>query len=83
MCVARGIVGIFQGFRVPSVHTVLSQWVLPHEGANATSLCTSLMYLGSAAAIQLLPGIAKAYQDPSPIFRLLALLGSLWLGLCL
>jgi MFS transporter, ACS family, solute carrier family 17 (sodium-dependent inorganic phosphate cotransporter), other len=79
----EGIVGIFQGVRVPSVHTVLLQWVLPHEGAKATSLCTSGMYLGSAAAIQLLPGITKACQDPSPIFCLVALLGAVWLGLCL
>jgi MFS transporter, ACS family, solute carrier family 17 (sodium-dependent inorganic phosphate cotransporter), other len=83
MCVARVMVGIFQGFLIPSVHTVLSQWVLPHERAKATSLCTSGMYLGSAAAIQFLPGIAKAYQDPSAIFRLVALLGAVWLGLWL
>jgi MFS transporter, ACS family, solute carrier family 17 (sodium-dependent inorganic phosphate cotransporter), other len=37
----RVAVGIFQGFLIPSVHTVLSEWVLPHERAKATSLCTS------------------------------------------
>jgi ACS family sodium-dependent inorganic phosphate cotransporter len=83
MCAARVTIGIFQGFLIPSVHTVLSQWVLPHERAKATSLCTSGMYLGSAAAIQFLPGVAKAYQDPSVIFRLAAFLGAIWLGLWL
>ena len=74
----RVAVGIFQGFLIPSVHTVLSEWVLPHERAKATSLCTSGMYLGSAAAIQFLPGFAKFYGDPSVIFRAVAALGMLW-----
>lgn len=74
----RVAVGIFQGFLIPSVHTVLSEWVLPHERAKATSLCTSGMYLGSAAAIQILPGFAKFYGDPSVIFRAVAMLGMLW-----
>ena len=81
MSAARVIVGIFQGFLIPSVHTVLSQWVLPNERAKATSLCTSGMYLGSAAAIQFLPGLAAHYGDPSAIFRVVAGLGIAWLGL--
>jgi MFS transporter, ACS family, solute carrier family 17 (sodium-dependent inorganic phosphate cotransporter), other len=79
--VVRVAVGIFQGFLIPSVHTVLSEWVLPHERAKATSLCTSGMYLGSAAAIQFLPGVAKRAQDPSIIFRAVAGLGLLWVAL--
>lgn len=81
MSATRVVVGIFQGFLIPSVHTVLSQWVLPHERAKATSLCTSGMYLGSAAAIQFLPGLARRFGDPSVIFRINALLGASWLGL--
>ena len=81
MSAARVVVGIFQGFLIPSVHTVLSQWVLPHERAKATSLCTSGMYLGSAAAIQFLPSIARHFRDPSVIFRIDAVLGLTWLGL--
>ena len=81
MSAARVVVGIFQGFLIPSVHTVLSQWVLPHERAKATSLCTSGMYLGSAAAIQFLPGLARRFEDPSAIFRIDAVLGLTWLAL--
>ena len=83
MCAARVAVGVFQGFLIPSVHTVLSQWVLPHERAKATSLCTSGMYLGSAAAIQFLPGVAHRFGDPSAIFRVDAALGAAWLALWL
>lgn len=77
----RITVGIFQGGLIPSVHTVLSEWVLPQERAKATSLCTSGMYLGSAAAIQFLPGVAAQFGDPSIIFRAVAGLGAVWLGL--
>jgi MFS transporter, ACS family, solute carrier family 17 (sodium-dependent inorganic phosphate cotransporter), other len=81
MSAARVVVGVFQGFLIPSVHTVLSQWVLPNERAKATSLCTSGMYLGSAAAIQFLPGLGRSFGDPSVIFRADALLGLTWLVL--
>jgi len=39
--VARVAVGVAQGVLIPSVHTVLSQWVPPHERARAVSLTTS------------------------------------------
>ena len=77
----RITVGVFQGGLIPSVHTVLSEWVLPQERAKATSLCTSGMYLGSAAAIQFLPDVAAHFNDPSIIFRVVAGLGAAWLGL--
>eukprot|EP00892_Ulva_mutabilis_P012530 jgi/Ulvmu1/964/UM102_0047.1 len=77
----RITVGVFQGGLIPSVHTVLSEWVLPQERAKATSLCTSGMYLGSAAAIQFLPAVAAHFGDPSAIFRVVAGLGAVWLGL--
>lgn len=77
----RITVGVFQGGLIPSVHTVLSEWVLPQERAKATSLCTSGMYLGSAAAIQFLPEVAASFGDPSIIFRVVAALGGAWLAL--
>ena len=77
----RITVGVFQGGLIPSVHTVLSEWVLPQERAKATSLCTSGMYLGSAGAIQFLPGVAASFGDPSIIFRIVAGLGAAWLAL--
>ena len=40
---ARVLIGIAQGFIIPSVHTVLSQWIPPHERARAVSLTTSGM----------------------------------------
>jgi MFS transporter, ACS family, solute carrier family 17 (sodium-dependent inorganic phosphate cotransporter), other len=38
------------------------------------------MYLGSAAAIQFLPGVSRHFEDPSSIFRIDALLGCVWLA---
>jgi MFS family permease len=37
----RVAVGVAQGFLIPSIHTVLSQWIPPHERARAVSLTTS------------------------------------------
>jgi ACS family sodium-dependent inorganic phosphate cotransporter len=38
---ARVAVGVAQGFLIPAIHTVLSQWVPPHERARSVSLTTS------------------------------------------
>lgn len=77
MC-ARFIVGVSQGFLIPSVHTVLSVWIPAQERAKAVSLTTSGMYLGSAAAMELLPMVSKKY-GASSILRLVGILGVLWL----
>ncbi|KAK9804281.1 hypothetical protein WJX72_004509 [[Myrmecia] bisecta] len=80
--VARVLVGVAQGVLIPSVHTVLSQWIPPHERARAVSLTTSGMYLGSAAAMQVLPSIAAA-AGPAALLKAVGALGMLWLGLWL
>eukprot|EP00889_Picochlorum_renovo_P003964 jgi/Picre1/30994/NNA_006352.t1 len=77
MC-ARFIVGVSQGFLIPSVHTVLSIWIPAQERAKAVSLTTSGMYLGSAAAMELLPMVSKKY-GAATILRLVGILGVLWL----
>lgn len=77
MC-ARFVVGVSQGFLIPSVHTVLSVWIPAQERAKAVSLTTSGMYLGSAAAMELLPIVSKKY-GASSILRLVGILGVLWL----
>lgn len=83
MIAARVLIGVSQGFLIPSVHTVLSEWVLPHERAKATSLTTSGMYLGSAAAMQHLPALARAWGSPVVILRAVGALGYLWLAIWL
>eukprot|EP00891_Asterochloris_glomerata_P006525 jgi/Astpho2/6525/fgenesh1_pm.00099_%23_3_t len=75
---ARVLVGVAQGFLIPSVHTVLSQWIPPHERAKAVSLSTSGMYLGSAGAMLVLPSVA-AWRGAPSLLRLVGCLGLLWL----
>ena len=58
------------------------QWIPPHERAKAVSLTTSGMYLGSAAAMLLLPSIA-ARHGPGSLLLLNGALGYLWLALWL
>lgn len=80
MMIARIIVGISQGFLIPSVHTVLSLWVPAKERAKAVSLTTSGMYLGSATAMEILPAVSH-YYGASMILRLVGFLGLSWLVL--
>jgi len=75
---ARVCVGMAQGFLIPSVHTVLSQWIPPTERARAVSLTTSGMYLGSAAAMQALPGVAARLGAPA-LLRIVGSMGFAWL----
>lgn len=77
---ARAGVGVAQGFLIPAVHTVLSQWVPPHERARAVSLSTSGMYLGSAAAMLALPGVV-ARAGPGASVSLVGFLGLAWAAL--
>ncbi|KAI8475257.1 MAG: major facilitator superfamily domain-containing protein [Monoraphidium minutum] len=79
---ARVCVGVAQGALIPSVHTVLSQWIPPHERARAVSLTTSGMYLGSAAAMLWLPALAAAL-GPAALLRVVGGLGLAWLALWL
>lgn len=76
----RVMVGIAQGLVIPSIHTVLSQWIPPHERARAVSLTTSGMYLGSAAAMLILPALADAF-GPASLLRVVGLVGLAWLFL--
>ncbi|KAI0527052.1 hypothetical protein KFK09_002648 [Dendrobium nobile] len=77
LVVARLLVGIAQGFIFPSIHTVLAQWVPPHERSRSVSLTTSGMYLGAAAGMLLLPGLVK-HQGPQSVFLVEAALGISW-----
>lgn len=79
---ARAGVGVAQGFLIPAIHTVLSQWVPPHERARAVSLSTSGMYLGSAMAMLALPSIVAPRWpgDTGGPGRSVALVGLLGLG---
>ncbi|GIL42012.1 hypothetical protein Vafri_82 [Volvox africanus] len=79
---ARVAVGVAQGFLIPAVHTVLSQWIPPHERARAVSLTTSGMYLGSASAMLVLPWIASLFGAAS-LLKVVGGLGIAWLVLWL
>ncbi|PNH07465.1 putative anion transporter 7 [Tetrabaena socialis] len=79
---ARVCVGVAQGFLIPAVHTVLSQWIPPHERARAVSLTTSGMYLGSASAMLILPWLASIFGSAS-LLRIVGGLGLAWMVLWL
>ncbi len=57
-----------------------AQWVPPHERARAVSLATSGMYLGSAGAMAVLPGLADAW-GAGALLRGVAALGFAWLAM--
>lgn len=78
--IARVSIGIAQGFLIPAVHTVLSQWIPPHERARATSLTTSGMYLGSATAMLVLPAVASSFGAAS-LLKVVGGLGIAWLAM--
>lgn len=78
----RVFIGVAQGFVIPSVHTVLAQWIPPHERAKAVSLTTSGMYLGSALAMMILPGMAARF-GPGLLPKCIGVVGFAWLGLWL
>lgn len=74
---ARLLVGVAQGFIFPSIHTVLAQWVPPHERSRSISLTTSGMYLGAAMGMLLLPSLVK-FKGPQSVFLAEACLGGMW-----
>ncbi|XP_078430911.1 phosphate transporter 4;6 [Wolffia australiana] len=74
---ARLLVGVAQGFIFPSIHTVLSQWVPPHERSRSVSLTMSGMYLGAASGMLALPALVKL-RGPQSVFMVEASLGGLW-----
>ncbi|KAL5711784.1 putative anion transporter 6 [Ranunculus cassubicifolius] len=74
---ARLLIGVAQGFIFPSIHTVLAQWVPPHERSRSVSLTTSGMYLGAAAGMLVLPSLVK-FKGPQFVFIAEAALGGLW-----
>ncbi|MBA0614014.1 hypothetical protein Gohar_009576 [Gossypium harknessii] len=77
LVVARLLVGVAQGFIFPSIHTVLAQWVPPHERSRSVSLTTSGMYLGAAMGMLFLPSLVKL-KGPESVFLAEAALGVLW-----
>jgi len=77
LVIARLLVGVAQGFIFPSIHTVLAQWVPPHERSRSVSLTTSGMYFGAASGMLLLPSLVK-FRGPQSVFLVEAALGGLW-----
>ena len=54
------------------------QWIPPHERARAVSLTTSGMYLGSAAAMWVLPSLSGIFGADS-LLQIDGALGMAWL----
>ncbi|KAF5745818.1 Phosphate transporter 4 6 [Tripterygium wilfordii] len=77
LVIARLLVGVAQGFIFPSIHTVLAQWVPPHERSRSVSLTTSGMYLGAATGMLFLPSLVK-FKGPQSVFLAEASLGIMW-----
>ncbi|EYU32361.1 hypothetical protein ABFS82_05G142800 [Erythranthe guttata] len=77
LVIARLLVGVAQGFIFPSIHTVLAQWVPPHERSRSISLMTSGMYFGAAAGMLMLPNLVKL-RGPQSVFVVEAILGAIW-----
>lgn len=77
LVIARLLVGVAQGFIFPSIHTVLAQWVPPHERSRSVSLTTSGMYFGAAAGMLVLPSLVK-FKGPQSVFVAEAALGASW-----
>ncbi|GAA0159395.1 secondary carrier transporter [Lithospermum erythrorhizon] len=77
LVIARLLVGVSQGFIFPSIHTVLAQWVPPHERSRSVSLTTSGMYFGAALGMLVLPTIVKL-KGPQSVFICEAALGAIW-----
>lgn len=77
LVIARLLVGVAQGFIFPSIHTVLAQWVPPHERSRSVSLTTSGMYFGAAAGTLVLPSLVK-FRGPQSVFLAEAALGAMW-----
>lgn len=77
LVLARLLVGVAQGFIFPSIHTVLAQWVPPHERSRSVSLTTSGMYFGAAAGMLFLPTLVRL-KGPQSVFLVEAALGVMW-----
>ncbi|KAL3696210.1 hypothetical protein R1sor_010286 [Riccia sorocarpa] len=77
LIIARLLVGIAQGFIFPSIHTVLAQWVPPHERSRSVSLATSGMYFGAAGGMLYLPNLV-AKSGPRAVFLAEAMMGAVW-----
>lgn len=77
LVIARLLVGVAQGFIFPSIHTVLAQWVPPHERSRSVSLTTSGMYLGAALGMLILPSLVK-FKGPQSVSLAEACLGGVW-----
>ncbi|CAB4291021.1 unnamed protein product [Prunus armeniaca] len=74
MVLARLLLGVAQGFMFPSIHSVLAQWVPPHERSRSVS---SGMYLGAAAGMLVVPSLVKL-SSPQFVFLAEATLGTMW-----
>ncbi|KAL7173777.1 hypothetical protein ACSBR2_033103 [Camellia fascicularis] len=71
------LVGVAQGFIFLSIHTVLAQWIPPHERSRSVSCTTSGMYLGAALGMLVLPILVKFWGAQS-VFHVESTLGAMW-----
>jgi ACS family sodium-dependent inorganic phosphate cotransporter len=77
---ARVLVGAAMGVVFPSIHSILVNWIPPHERSRAVSLFTSGMYFGSALGMLVLPALISA-RGPGAVPVAVGGLGFAWLAL--
>lgn len=77
LALARFSIGVAQGLVFPCIHTLLAQWVPPHQRSRAVSLTTSGMYLGAALGMLALPPLLRN-AGPRSVYIFLAFLGMAW-----
>ena len=75
---ARVGVGGAMGVVFPSIHSLLVNWIPPHERSRAVSLFTSGMYFGSAAGTAALP-LLIARHGPAAVPLAVGAAGFAWL----
>ena len=77
---ARVLVGGAMGVVFPSIHSILVNWIPPHERSRAVSLFTSGMYFGSALGMLVLPSLIAA-RGPGAVPLAVGATGFAWLAL--
>ncbi|KAH7279581.1 hypothetical protein KP509_37G025200 [Ceratopteris richardii] len=77
LATARFTIGVAQGLVFPSIHTLLAQWVPPHQRSRAVSLTTSGMYLGAALGMLCVPPLLHRTR-PRYVYIFLSSLGFVW-----
>lgn len=80
LLILRALIGVAQGFVIPSIHSLLAAAIGKGDKSKAVSFVTSGMYLGSSTCYTVMPSVVSAYGTG---FSLVSLggLGLAWFSL--